>query len=385
MMNPSLQGTSPGFLPEPDRPRTSAGPMLAAWMMAVGLFGLGGVRGADPARAKPIRGLEVFPAQVRLFGPEAAQRLVVLGVATDGSKQDLTTEARLGVESGGCVAIEPDGTIRPIRDGQAVVVVRAGSRQARLPVDVQGAARPRTVSFRHEVVPLLTKLGCNQGACHGSQHGKGGFKLSLLGFEPEPDHTAIVKSAEGRRVTPFSPEESLLLLKPTLAVAHGGGKRLEPDSPEYALIRLWLEQGAPGPVANDPTITALKVWPERRVMETDQDQRLVAVATLSDGTERDVTSQAKFDTLNEGVATVTPAGLARTVGQGETNIMVRYQGHASMARVTVPYGREKPFDFPANNVIDEKAAAKWRELGLAPSGLCTDAEFLRRAMLDTIG
>ena len=94
-------------------------------------------------------------------------------------------------------------------------------------------------------MPLLTKLGCNQGACHGSQHGKGGFKLSLLGFEPESDYTSIVKSAEQRRVTPFAPEESLILLKPTLAVAHGGGKRLEPGSESYRLLTLWLEQGAP--------------------------------------------------------------------------------------------------------------------------------------------
>src|SRR5205823_6162595 len=115
--------------------------------------------------------------------------------------------------------IQPDGTIRPIRDGQAVVLVRAGSRLARLPVEVHGTDRPRTVSFRHEVVPLLTKLGCNQGACHGAQQGKGGFKLSLLGFEPEADYTAILKSAEARRITPFAPEESLVLLKPTLSVA----------------------------------------------------------------------------------------------------------------------------------------------------------------------
>ena len=108
------------------------------------------------------------------------------------------------------------------------------------------------VSFRNEVVPLLTKLGCNQGACHGSQHGKGGFKLSLLGFEPEVDYTAIVKSAEERRVTPFAPEESLLLLKPTLAVAHGGGKRMEADSPAYRLLTLWLEQGAPGTARRRP-------------------------------------------------------------------------------------------------------------------------------------
>ena len=231
----------------------------------------------------------------------------------------------------------------------------------------------------------MTKLGCNQGACHGSQHGKGGFKLSLLGFEAEPDHTAIVKSAEGRRVTPFAPEESLLLLKPTLAVAHGGGKRMEADSPEFELIRLWLEQGAPGPAKDDPAVVGVKVFPDRRLMEPDQEQRLVVVATLSDGTERDVTDQARFDTLNEAVAKVEPTGLARTVGQGETNVMVRYQGHAALARLTVPYARNKPFDFPPHNIIDDKAAAKWLELGLVPSGLCTDAEFLRRAMLDTIG
>ena len=111
-------------------------------------------------------------------------------------------------------------------------MVRVGPIEARVPVEVAGAQTARRVSFRHEIQPVLTKLGCNQGACHGSQHGKGGFRLSLLGFEAEPDYTAIVKSAEGRRVTPFAPEESLLLLKPTLAVAHGGGKRMEPGSPE---------------------------------------------------------------------------------------------------------------------------------------------------------
>jgi hypothetical protein len=249
----------------------------------------------------------------------------------------------------------------------------------------ESSPTPRRVSFRNEIMPVLTKLGCNQGTCHGAQHGKGGFKLSLLGFEPDPDHTAIVKSAEGRRVTPFAPEESLLLLKPTLAVAHGGGKRLEPDSPEFELIRLWLEQGAPPPANDDPTVVELQVHPEHRLLEPDQEQGLEVVARFSDGTARDVSRHARYDTLNEAVAKVDPAGRARTVGQGETNIMVRYQGHSALARLTVPFGPTRPFEFPIRNVIDEKATAKWRELGLVPSSLCTDAEFLRRAMLDTIG
>jgi hypothetical protein len=129
----------------------------------------------------------------------------------------------------------------------------------------------------------------------------------------------------------------------------------------------------------------VQVYPERRLMQPDEGQRLVVVARWSDGTEHDVTEAAKYDTLNEGVAKVDAAGLARTAGQGETNILVRYQGHAAMALLTVPFARPQPFDFPVHNIIDEKAAAKWRALGLVPSPLATDAEFLRRAMLDAIG
>jgi hypothetical protein len=241
------------------------------------------------------------------------------------------------------------------------------------------------VSFRNEVVPLLTKLGCNQGACHGSQRGKGGFKLSLLGFEPEADYVAIVKSAEERRVTPFAPEESLLLLKPTLAVAHRGGKRLENDSPAYRLVWLWLEQGAQGPRDNDPQVAGIAVDPQQTLMKQGQEQQLSVVAAFSDGSKRDVTADARFDSLSEGVATVRPMGLARTVGKGVANIMVRYQGHSAIARLTVPFGPEIPFEFASPNIIDLKAAAQWRELGLAPSPVCSDAEFVRRAMLDTIG
>jgi hypothetical protein len=341
--------------------------------------------GCAAQAAESTERLEVLPPRVRLTAPEAEHRLVVIAVSRQGARKDATASARLESTTPKIVRIGEHGKLRPVGDGAGEVVVRVGSLEARVPVEVKGSQAPRRVSFRNEVVPVLTKLGCNQGACHGSQHGKGGFKLSLLGFEAEPDYTAIVKSAEGRRVTPFAPEESLLLLKPTLAVAHGGGKKMEAGSAEYDLIRLWLEQGAPAPGQADSTVTAVRVYPEQRVLEPDEQQNLVVVASSSDGTERDVTDQAKFDTLNEGVAKVDSTGHARTVGQGETNILVRYQGHAALARMTVPYGREKPFSFAATNIIDQKAAAKWREMGLAPSGLCTDAEFIRRAMIDTIG
>jgi hypothetical protein len=338
------------------------------------------VRAGEPATR-----LEVFPATVHLQGPEAAQRLVAVASFADGSSRDVSAQVRIESAEPWVVQVDELGHLRPVGDGFGAVIVRYDTLEQSIAVEVRKARAPRMVSFKNEVVPALTKLGCNQGACHGSQHGKGGFKLSLLGFEPAPDHTAIVKSAEGRRVTPFDPEESLLLLKPTLSVAHGGGRKLDAAGPEYALLRLWLEQGTPAPVAEEPTVKALSVLPSERVCEPDQEQRLVVLATLTDGSVRDVTPHTKFDSLNEAVAKVDPTGLARTVGQGETNLLARYQGHAALSRVTVPYAQRVSFDFSPRTVLDEKAASKWRELGLAPSPLCTDAEFLRRAMLDTIG
>ena len=351
---------------------------LSAAMIALGTVAVG-------AAESSTKSLEVWPTEVRLSGPGSAQRLVVVGVDADGSKRDLTAGARIESDSPGVAAIDGRGRIVPKGDGAGTVVIKAGGVEARIAVRVAGATAPRRVSFRHEVVPVLTKLGCNMGTCHGGQHGKGGFKLSLLGFEPAPDFIAIVKGAESRRVTPFAPEESLLLLKPTLAVAHGGGKKMEAGSYEYERIRLWLEQGAPGPVDPEPTVDGLQVYPPSRVLRPGEEQRLVVVAHQTDGAVRDVTDDAKFDSLGEGIASVTPRGVAKVERQGETNVMVRYQGRAALAKLTVPFAATKFFPFASKNPIDDKAAAKWRALGLVPSGPCSDAEFLRRVMLDAIG
>jgi hypothetical protein len=160
---------------------------------------------------------------------------------------------------------------------------------------------------------------------------------------------------------------------------------MENDSPAYQLLTLWLQQGAPGPRPDDPQVVGLKAYPEHRLLEPGQEQQLAILALLSDGSQRDVTAEARFDTLNEAVAAVRPSGVARSVGRGEANVMVRYQGHAAMARLTIPFGPAKPFPFPSKNLVDTHAAAKWRELGLVPSPLCSDTEFLRRSMLDAIG
>src|SRR5262249_45457757 len=152
-----------------------------------------------------------------------------------------------------------------------------------VPVRVQRARAEVPVGFTREVVPILTKAGCNQGACHGAQHGRGGFKLSLLGFDPAFDHAQIVQSAEGRRVVPSDPERSILLLKPTLTMEHAGGERFAAGSRFYHVLRDWLADGTPEPSPRDPTVTAVEVWPPQRVLVPGEQQQLVVRATWSDG------------------------------------------------------------------------------------------------------
>ena len=244
----------------------------------------------------------------------------------------------------------------------------------------------RSVNFATEVEPILTKAGCNSGNCHGAQHGRGGFRLSLFAFDPAFDHEQIVRSNEGRRVVLSDPDRSIFLAKPALVMEHGGGEKLKLNSREYATIRRWLEDGAPEPTAKDATVTKLEVLPAARVMAPNERQQLAVTAVWSDGRREDVTTLAQFDSLNDAVAAVTPMGLVTAKAAGETHIMVRFLGQAAVARVTLPFARLTEFPkLPANNFIDEKLAAKWRDLGLLPSSGCTDDEFLRRLFLDAIG
>jgi hypothetical protein len=278
------------------------------------------------------------------------------------------------------------GTIRPVGDGQATITVQAGGRAAAVPVRIKNATADEPVSFTREVVPILTRAGCNQGACHGSQHGRGGFKLSLLGFDPFFDYAQIVQSAEGRRVVLSDPDRSILLLKPTLTMEHGGGERFPGGGWEHHLLRRWLEDGAPAPTANDPEVAAVEVWPPRRLLVKGEKQQLLVRAIWKDGRSLDVTATSRFDALNEGVATVTPDGLVTAKGPGESYIMVRFGGLAAVAQVTLPYARLAPYpQTPRNNFIDDKLIAKWKDLGLVPSPLCSDEEFFRRIHLDAIG
>jgi hypothetical protein len=338
------------------------------------------------APTAPVAALTVFPPQVTLDGPRAGQRLGVLAAHADGRQWDHGRSATFASSDPAVVAVDATGTLRPAGDGTATVTVTAGGATATVPVTVTRAAAEEPVSFGREVMAVLTRAGCNQGACHGAALGRGGFRLSLRGFDPAFDHAQIVQSAEGRRVVPSDPDRSILLLKPSLAMEHGGGERLPPGSAGYDLLRRWLADGAPEPAADDPHVTRLEVWPPKRVMVPGEQQQLAVRAHWSDGRIQDVTPLAQYDATQEAVAAVSPAGLVTAKAAGEGHVMVRFAGQAVVAQVTLPYARLADFpEMVRNNFIDDLLIAKWKDLGLTPSPLCDDGTFLRRIHLDAIG
>ncbi len=242
------------------------------------------------------------------------------------------------------------------------------------------------ISFPNKIVPIFTKLGCNNGACHGKSTGQNGFKLSLLGFEPGEDYEYLVKESRGRRLFPAAPDKSLLLLKATSQIPHGGGERLPRDSEEYRLLRRWIGQGMPYGSPDDPTVARIEVLPEMRVLNRGQSQQLEVIAHYTDGSTEDVTRSALYESNNAEMAETTVTGLVKTLElTGDVAIMARYQGHVGVFRASIPLGVTVD-DLPQpTNLVDEAVFKKLTALGVPPSPLCDDATFLRRTALDIAG
>lgn len=244
-------------------------------------------------------------------------------------------------------------------------------------------------SFRNTIQPILTRYGCAMGACHGAAAGQGGFKLSLRGFDDEGDWLSITRSANGRRLTLEDPARSLFLLKAVKAVPHKGDKRFEMNSPEYKAVVDWIAAGAPGPKADDPRIVLLSVSEPHLLTQAGKSVQLKVTAKFSDGHSEDVTRWCKYNATNASVATVDDNGLIKITGSGEGTVSAWYLSLLSVTTVTVPNpGKPDAEAFAAlepRNFIDEHVLTKLRELNIPPSGRATDAEFLRRAFVDTIG
>ncbi|MBN9519619.1 DUF1553 domain-containing protein [bacterium] len=308
-------------------------------------------------------------------------------LVADGSR-DVTREAKYVSTSPAVAAVDEKGFVSPTGDGTAVIRIERGADRLEIPVTMRGFGQGRAVDFRTEVVPLLSRLGCNAGGCHGKASGQNGFKLSLFGFDVAFDHAAITREARGRRVFPANPDESLFLAKATGRAPHGGGKRLNPDSADYRVIRRWIAAGAPASAPDAPKVVRIRVAPADGVLAPESRQQLAVTADYSDGTSRDVTRQSEFQSNLDVVAAVESDGLvtARRLS-GEAAVMARYMGYVAVYRAMVPHGPALAGipNFTPNNFVDELAAKKWQRLGLLPSPLCDDATFLRRVTLDLCG
>ncbi|MCO6455876.1 MAG: DUF1553 domain-containing protein [Pirellulaceae bacterium] len=264
----------------------------------------------------------------------------------------------------------------------------AGAEPATANADQGTEPIARDVDFAVDVAPLLSRYGCNSGGCHGKASGQNGFKLSLFGFDTQFDYDALARQARGRRVFPAAPDHSLLLRKATGAVPHGGGARVDPQSEAYQVLHRWIEQGCPPASPTAPRVVAVSVTPRSQVLARDATLQLRVEAVYSDGSRRDVTAHAQYATNLDVVATVDDAGWVEARGQsGEAAVMCRYMGQVAVFRAIVPHGQslsELP-GFERRNWIDELAASRWKQLGLAPSPACDDATFLRRVTIDLCG
>ena len=247
----------------------------------------------------------------------------------------------------------------------------------------------RPISFRNDVEPILAKFGCNSGACHGALAGKGGFKLTLRGYDANVDYHAIARHARGRRIEIGAPARSLLLTKPTGAVRHKGGVRFDVDSPEYKIISNWIAAGAPAPRSDDVRVERIEVQPNQISLTIGATNQVRVLAHYSDSSQRDVTRWAKFTSANETVAKIDKDGTVTVMGHGEGAITAWYDSKIVIGSITVPYDNrvdDKVFaDAKRANFIDELVLAKLKTLRLPPSPDCQDHEFIRRVFLDMIG
>jgi hypothetical protein len=246
-----------------------------------------------------------------------------------------------------------------------------------------------TPSFRNQVIPMMTKVGCNSGACHGALAGKGGLKLSLRGYDPDADHFVLTRQSLGRRVDLLEPAKSLVLLKPTATLSHGGGQRIEVGSFDYRVLADWLAAGAPGPRSEDPRIQRLEIVPTAAILHPKDTLQVAARASYSDGSAADVTRWTKFSSSEELVASVDPNGKVAVTGQGEAAITAWYSNRVAYTRITSPLPNQVDAqvysDALGYNYIDGLVLKKLAKLHILPSPSCTDNEFIRRACLDAAG
>ncbi len=338
------------------------------------------------AKDAKLLGLDVQPKEIRLNGPFDYSQLLVTGKLASGETPDVTRMIKFEL-SGPVAEVNATGLVQPKADGQAKLKLSLNEQTTTVTVHVTGVKSPRAVDFVHDVAPVLSKLGCNQGTCHGAAQGKNGFKLSLRGYDPLYDVRALTDDLAGRRVNSASPDDSLMLLKASGAVPHVGGQLTKPDEAYYEILRSWINSGGKLNTAS-PRVTKIEVTPKDPVVPRLGDRQQIRVmATYADGHVRDVTQEAFIESGNTDVATASRTGLMTAARRGEAPILARFEGAYAATTLTVMGDRtgfvwKNPESW---SKIDELVAKKWQRMKIEPSGLSNDAEFLRRVYLDLTG
>jgi hypothetical protein len=324
---------------------------------------------------------------LQLHGKEAHQQIIVTAKLPSGAVRDYTRKVNYSVTPPNIAAVSEAGVVSALSDGEGTIRAQAPeglTTSIILKVEDTDAFKP--INFPNQIVPVFTKAGCNAGGCHGKASGQNGFRLSLLGFEPQEDYEHLVNEARGRRLFPAAPDRSLLLLKASATIPHGGGKRLEATSDDYQLLRRWIAEGMPYGKASDPTVARIRVYPTERTLPLGGEQQLIVTAEYTDGSTEDVTHSALFEPNDKDMAQCDAAGRVEVYEQpGDVAVMVRYQARVAVFRATLPLGAELGALPKPNNFVDELVFKKLKTLGLPPSDRCDDATFLRRAALDVAG
>lgn len=350
------------------------------WAMAV----LPAAQRASAADAE----LAVLPAHIRLVGRHSRHTILIQRLEAGTYTGQIAQGVQLQ-SSDPKVAVVRGRQVVPTGNGTARVVVRAGALTAEVGVEVVDFERPTVWSFRNHVQPILARAGCNSGACHGALAGKGGFRLSLRGYDSRADHHTMTRQARGRRMELGDPGRSLILAKPSGAIPHKGGLRLEVDSPDYRIIAGWIASGAPGPRDDDPRLQRIEVLPERLLLTSGAAQQVLVRAHYSNGQVEDVTRWCKFNSVDQRVAHVDDAGQVRLVGPGAGAVTAWFSSKIAISRITAPYPNQLDEvvyrQVEVRNVIDRLVLDQLRRLQLPPSPKATDVEFLRRVHIDTIG
>jgi Protein of unknown function (DUF1549)/Protein of unknown function (DUF1553)/Bacterial Ig-like domain (group 2) len=333
--------------------------------------------------------IEILPSSIELVGSRYSQRLVVEGTFADGHQEDLTSEAQIVSSDSRIALVDKSDFVQPRGDGQAMVAATVQGQKASAALNVKNYSANTPWNFRNDVLPVMTKMGCNSGPCHGAAAGKNGFKLTLRGYDPETDYYTLTHQALARRTERMEPAKSLILLKPTLTIPHGGGRRFLVGSPEYAVISGWIAQGMPAPEESDARVTGIQVQPHEASLRPGGEQQLIVTAVFSDGRTEDVTRWAKYDSGDEGVATVDNNGHVSMHSYGEAPVTVWYQSHVTFSRLRIPYPyqlQEAVFkNAPRHNYIDDAILKHLEALHIPPSHSASDAEFIRRTYLDAAG